>query len=123
MLPEDPIQTTLHKLGHVYLAEAHAFGGNSGSPMFVDVNKFKNNLGFDYRFLGVVTGEIQETEDLTLRVTTTYNGTVSANSNVSVIVPAFQVNNLLMAPSFQRLRDAYVMLHPAAQPTSQKPTK
>jgi hypothetical protein len=123
MLPQNLIQTTLHKLGHVYLAEAHAFGGNSGSPMFVDVNKFKNSFGFDYKFLGVVTGEIQETEDLTLNVTTTYKGSVSANSNVSVIVPVFEVNNLLMSPTFQHLRDAYVALHPAAQPTSQQPIK
>jgi hypothetical protein len=123
MLPQNLIQTTLHKLGHVYLAEAHAFGGNSGSPMFVDVNKFKNSLGFDYKFLGVVTGEIQETEDMTLNVTTTYKGTVSANSNVSVIVPAFEVNKLLMSPVFQHLRDAYVALHPVAQPTIQPPIK
>lgn len=123
MLPEGLIQTTLRKLGHVYLAEAHAFGGNSGSPMFVDVNKFKNSLGFDYKFLGVVTGEIQETEDLTLNVTTTYKGAVSANSNVSVIVPAFEVRDLLMSPVFQQSRDAYVASHPATQPTSQPPTK
>ncbi len=123
MLPEDLIQTTLHKLGHVYLAEAHAFGGNSGSPMFVDVNKFKNVLGFDYKLLGVVTGEVQETEDLTLKVATTYKGTISANSNVSVIVPAFEVNNLLMSPVFQHLRDAYVALHPATQQTNQQPPK
>jgi len=123
MLPQNLIQTTLRKPGHVYLAEAHAFGGNSGSPMFVDINKFKNGLGFDYKFLGVVTGEIQETEDLTLNVTTAYKGTVSANSNVSVIVPAFEVNNLLISPAFQHFRDNYVALHPAAQPTSQQPTK
>jgi hypothetical protein len=123
MLPQNLIQTTLHKLGHVYLAEAHVFGGNSGSPMFVDVNKFKSGFGFDYKFLGVVTGEIQETEDLTLNVSTTYKGTVSANSNVSVIVPAFEVNNLLMSPAFQRARDAFVALHPATQPTNQQPTK
>jgi hypothetical protein len=121
MLPEGLIQTTLHMLGHVYLAEAHAFGGNSGSPMFVDVTK--NGIGYDYKFLGVVTGEILETEDLTLNVATTYKGTVSANSNVSVIVPAFEVKNLLMSPIFQHNRDAYVALHPAAQPTSQPPIK
>lgn len=123
MLPEGLIQTTLHKLGHIYLAEAHAFGGNSGSPMFVDVNKFKNALGYDYKLLGVVTGEIQETEDLTLKVTTTYKGMVSANSNVSVIVPAFEVNNLLMSPIFQHLRDAYVASHPVTQPINPQPTK
>jgi len=121
MLPTEPIETTLRRLGHVYLAEAHAFGGNSGSPMFVDVTKFKNGIGFDYKFLGVVTGEIQETEDLTLKVTTTYKGTVSANSNVSVIVPAFEVKDLLMQQEFQRLRDAYVASHPAQPPPASSP--
>ena len=29
MLPTEPIQTTLGKPGHIYFAEAHAFGGNS----------------------------------------------------------------------------------------------
>jgi hypothetical protein len=104
-------------------AEAHAFGGNSGSPMIVDVNKFKSSIGYDFWLFGVVTGEIQETEDLTLKVTTTYKGTVSANSNVSVIVPAFEVNNLLKSPLFQQARDAYVASHPAAPPANQQPAK
>ena len=123
MLPKDPVFTTLRKPGNIFLAEAHAFGGNSGSPMFVDTSRFKNALGYDYKFLGVVTGEIKETADLTLEVSTAYAGTVSANSDVSVIVPAFQVRDLLMSPVFQGLRDAYVASHPAAQPTNQQPTK
>jgi hypothetical protein len=60
MLPEDLIQTTLHRLGHVYLAEVHAFGGNSGSPMFVDVNKFKSGIGYDYRLLGSLPAKYQK---------------------------------------------------------------
>lgn len=123
MLPSDLVQTTLRKLGHVYFAEAHAFGGNSGSPMFVDISKFKGGLGFDYRFLGVVTGEIKESADLTLEVSTTYAGTVAANSNVSVIVPAFEVKSLLLSAAFQRQRDAYVASLPTTQPAAPQPTK
>jgi hypothetical protein len=123
MLPKDPVFTTLHKPGSIFLAEAHAFGGNSGSPMFVDISRFKTVVGYEYKFLGVVTGEIKESADLTLEVSTTYAGTVSANSNVSVIVPAFQVKDLLMLPVFQGPRDAYVASHPIAQPTIQQPTK
>jgi hypothetical protein len=121
MLPEDLILTTLHRLGHAYLADVHAFGGNSGSPMFVDINRFRSGVGYDYRFLGVVTGEIQETADLTLHVITTYEGKISANSDVSVIVPAFEVKNLLMSAPFQQIRDAYVASHPAPQPTNEQP--
>jgi hypothetical protein len=90
-------------------------GGNSGSPMFVDLDKFKNTLGIDYRFLGVVTGEVRESSDLTLQVTTTYSGTVAANSNVSVIVPASQVKDLLLSPPLQQGRDAYVAQKLAGQ--------
>lgn len=123
MLPEEPIPTTLRQLGHVYLAESHIFGGNSGSPMFVDVNKFKNGVGFDYRFLGVVTGEIQENEDLTLKVSTTYKGTIPANSNVAVVVPASEVQKLLMLPQFRLSRDVYVAEHPESKPTNRPPAE
>ncbi len=123
MIPKDPVLTTLRKPGSLFLAEAHAFGGSSGSPMFVDVTRFKTAVGYDYKFLGVVTGEIKESADLTLEVSTTYAGAVSANSNVSVIVPAFEVRNLLMSHVVQGLRDAYVASDPAAQPTSPQPVK
>lgn len=117
MLPTELVPTTLRKLGHLYFTEAHAFGGNSGSPIFVDVNRFKNSLGFDYRFLGVVTGEVYETSDLTLQITTSYTGTIAANSNVSVIVPAFQVRDLLLSKPLQQQRDAFVAQTKTAQPT------
>ena len=51
MLPKDPVPTTLRKPGSIFLAEAHAFGGNSGSPMFVDISRFKTVVGYDYKFL------------------------------------------------------------------------
>jgi hypothetical protein len=60
---------------------------------------------------------------MTLKVMTTYKGTVFANSNVSVIVPAYEVNNLLMSPAFRHLRDAYVASHPVIQATNPQPTK
>ena len=108
MLPTDLINTTLKKLGHIYLAEAHAFGGNSGSPMFVDANKFKSSIGFDYRFLGVVAGEVYETNDLTLQTTGTIKGTLNANSDISVVVPAEEVRKILFSHKAQKLRDDFV---------------
>jgi hypothetical protein len=108
MLPTDLIETTLKKPGRVYLAEAHAFGGNSGSPMFVDVNKFKGSIGFDYRFLGVVAGEVYETNDLTLQTTATYKGTLAANSNISMVVPAQEVIKILLSEKAQKVRDEIV---------------
>jgi hypothetical protein len=108
MLPTDLINTTLKKPGRIYLAEAHSFGGNSGSPMFVDVNKFKGSIGFDYRFFGVVAGEVYETNDLTLQTTGTYKGTLAANSNISIVVPAEEVRKILFSQKAQRLRDDFV---------------
>lgn len=112
MLPPDLIETTLHHPGHIYLAEAHAFHGNSGSPMFVDVNKFKTGIGFEYRFLGIVAGEVLETTDLSLQTATTYHGSVSANSDISMIVPADEIRKIVLSPRAQHLRDAEI----AAQP-------
>ena len=115
MLPDDPIITTLKKLGRIYLTEAHAFGGNSGSPMFVDVNKFKGSLGYDYRFLGVVTGEVFEGNDLTLQVAATYKGSVAANSDISIVVPAEEVKKILFSPRVQRMRDLSIADVPQAK--------
>jgi hypothetical protein len=36
MMPDEELDTTLRKPGHIYLADAHAFHGNSGSPIFVN---------------------------------------------------------------------------------------
>jgi hypothetical protein len=37
MIPGEAVPTTMHTLGHVYLVDAHVFGGNSGSPMLIDL--------------------------------------------------------------------------------------
>jgi hypothetical protein len=108
MLPSDLMTTTLGKPGHIYLAEAHVFGGNSGSPMFVDAAKFRNGIGFEYKFLGVVSGEILETSDLTLQVTTSYKTSIAANSNVSMIVPADDVEKMLHSTELSQARDRAV---------------
>ncbi len=117
MLPSDPIQTTLRKLGHIYLTEVHAFGGNSGSPVFVDVNRFKNSVGFDYKFLGVIAGEIPESSDLSLQITTSYTGKIEANSGISVVVPAVEVKKLLLSQPLQALRDTTFQQQPISKPT------
>jgi len=106
MVPEEDMETTLHKPGRVYLAEVHAFGGNSGSPVFVDTNKFANIIGSSYSLLGVISGEVQESSDFTLHVTTSLNGIVEANSDVSVVVPSNQIKDILYSPSLQADRDA-----------------
>ena len=109
MVPNEAMETTLHKLGRVYLAETHAFAGNSGSPIFVDTNKFNNIIGGpSYKLLGVISGEVQETSDFTLHVITSYSANVVANSDVSVVVPANEIKSILYSPALQAGRDAFV---------------
>ena len=106
MVPGEKIPGTLKLPANIYLTEAHAFGGNSGSPMFVKVGGIRGNaLGGDsFRFLGVVAGEVHENADFTLSVTTTLTGQTSANSGISVVVPADDVKALLMSPVFVQQR-------------------
>jgi hypothetical protein len=105
MLPKEPMNTTLGKPGRVLLAEVHSFGGNSGSPVFVEVPVDRNSLAFKYRFLGVVAGEVVETSDLSLQTTASYKGNLQANSNISMIVPAEEVKKLLFLPLLVKERD------------------
>jgi hypothetical protein len=107
MIPEGMLRTVLNnRMGHIYLAEAHAFHGNSGSPVFVDPNKFSGIIGGPaYKLLGVISGEMFENSDLTLTVTTTISGNVAANSDVSMIVPAQQLAKLLDDPTLKAERD------------------
>ncbi len=116
MVPNGVMETTLHKPGRVYLTEAHAFAGNSGSPVFVDINKFANAVGGpSYALLGVISGEVLETSDLTLRVATTYTAKVGANSDVSIVVPMSEIKNILDSPALQAERDALAAQLPRAK--------
>jgi hypothetical protein len=108
MIPEGMMITTLHKPGRIYFAQIHAFHGNSGSPVFIDTNGFTNRIGFSYKFLGVISGEVPEDADFNLQVTTTYAATVAANSDISTVVPAEEVRKILFSPALQKERDDFI---------------
>jgi len=110
MIPEGTLPTTLSsKMGHIYLADAHAFAGNSGSPMFVDPNRFAGIIsGPTYKLLGVISGEMFENSDLTLSVTTSLSGNIAANSGVSMVVPGPELAKLLDDPALKADRDRQV---------------
>ena len=99
------------KSGSVYLADVHITKGNSGSPIFIipalglGANEGLGGVPGVFGLLGVVSGYMQETSDLTLRASTTWHASVQANSGVSVVVPAQQLKELLYSPELQRLRD------------------
>jgi len=108
MVPEGLLPTTLQKrLGRIFLADAHAFAGNSGSPVFVDPDKYSGTLYTIPRLglLGVLSGMVSENTDFTLNVTTTISGNLPANSGVSVVVPASELKRLLDSPVFKEARD------------------
>jgi hypothetical protein len=123
MIPNGLLNTTINNMpGHIYLAEAHVFGGNSGSPIFIDPNKFAGVIsGPAYKLLGVVSGEMFENTDLTMTATTTLTGNLGANSDVSMVVPAPELLKILRSPALQAQRDSEVIRLKAATGTSQQP--
>jgi hypothetical protein len=112
MLPDEELITTTGKPGKVYLADVHIFGGNSGSPVLVNLGGLHGSMisSDSYHMLGVVSGMYYEDTDVKLQVTTTASGTVHANSGIAMIVPASQVKALLEDPRLQSQRDAAVPL-------------
>lgn len=114
MLPDGPMTTTMCKAGNVYLADVHITPGNSGSPMFI-IPKLGLGAGISFGgtpsvfgLLGVVSGYMQETSDLTLRASTIWSASVQANSGVSIVVPAQQLKDLLESPELRGQRDETV---------------
>ncbi len=107
MMPDEkiPFVNTPEKL---YLADVHAFGGNSGAPAFVNLGGMHSGtlvVGEDYRLLGVVNGEVFEDENFNLELATTLQARGKVNSGVSTIVPADELKALLEDPRLQKLRD------------------
>lgn len=114
MLPSQPVSTTLRRPGRVYLAEAHVYGGNSGSPMFINLGGIRNGtmaFGSNYKLLGVVAGEYFENQSLELTVATTVQGKVAANSGISIVVPGYEVIDLVNSQNLQSARDKFVASH------------
>jgi hypothetical protein len=110
MMPDGPMVSTLCKPTRVYLADAHAIPGNSGSPMFITPKitlggALVLNGAFPYMLLGVVSGFMFEDHDMTLRATTDWTGTFHANSGISTVVPARELRKLLDGPTLKGLRE------------------
>lgn len=110
MMPDEELQTTTGKNGKIYLGEVHAFHGNSGSPVLVDVGGMRGSVfrvGEDYRLLGVVSGGYGEGEQNNL-VLETPLASKPGNSGIAIIVPASALKALLDDPRTVALRDSEV---------------
>ncbi len=117
MIPDEKMPTTLHVLGNVYLVDAHVFGGNSGSPMLVNLSGQRDNglmAGYNYHLLGLISGYVQETSDFKLQPVASYAGTVVANSGVATVVPAQQILDLFNVEVLRANRQKVFEAMPAA---------
>jgi hypothetical protein len=112
MIPDEKLDTTLRKPGHVYLGDAHIFEGNSGSPLFMNMSGMRNGslrLRPQYRLLGIVSGFYHEDSNLNLTVSTTpMRGTWEQNSGIEIVVPVGELKALLDSPAVQAARDSEV---------------
>jgi hypothetical protein len=123
MMPREPVPTTLRSLGDVYLVDSHVFGGNSGSPMFVDLAGQRGGgmiVGVNYRLLGVVSGYVQEDINFILQPVAAYAGTLTANSGIAMVVPAQKILDIINSAELQKQRDDVIKARSVQQaiPTS-----
>lgn len=117
MMPTDPIpmndpDSSNPIREHLYLADAHAFLGNSGSPLFVRTGGFKNGSirPTGVYLIGVVNGFIPETEDGKVTGAATFEGGEGnlPNSGILSFVPAQELWDLLYGVELQKQRDDQV---------------
>jgi hypothetical protein len=110
MIPDEKLETTLKKPGRLYLADVHVFGGNSGSPLMVNLGGFRNGgvSGSQYKLLGIISGYYHEDSDLKLTVATTLHGKLEQNSGIAMVVPADELKALLDSPALQAARDGEI---------------
>jgi hypothetical protein len=112
MMPEETLDTTLRKPGQLYLADLHAFHGNSGSPVFVNVSGTHHGnfiLGDNYLLLGILSGFYPESVGFSVPAATVLSGEVRDNSGIATIVPANELNKLLNSAEVQADRDRQVV--------------
>jgi hypothetical protein len=110
MMPSDKVPF-VGKAERVFLADMHVFGGNSGSPVFVNLggqHEGALSLTDDYRLVGVVNGDLSEDENFNLQIAATIQGTAHANSGISTFIPADDLKALVNDPRLLKQRDDVV---------------
>jgi hypothetical protein len=111
MLPGEKMPTTLHKPGQIYLADLHAFHGNSGSPVFANMGGFHHGsiiASDSYRLVGIISGYYPESAGFSIPAATVLTGEVRDNSGIAMIVPAEELLKLLNSAELQAQRDKIV---------------
>ena len=111
MMPEEKFETTLKKPGNLYLADAHAFHGNSGSPIFVSMGGAHRGslvLGEEYLLIGIISGYYPEQDSFVIPGAAVLTGEVRDNSGIATVVPADELLKLLDSPSLVASRNDIV---------------
>lgn len=118
LMPEEEIVTTMERLGRLYLADMHVYGGNSGSPVFVNMVGIRGSkvkiTPFPYGLLGIVSGYFFEDASHRLHVNTlvegplAVKGIVKVNSGVSAVVPADELYKILNSAALIAYREMAV---------------
>jgi len=111
MLPEESLDTTLHKKGRIVLADLHAFHGNSGSPVFVNLGGMHRGglyVGDRPLLLGIISGYYPESAGFSVPAATILTGEVRDNSGIATIVPSEELTKLLYSPMVRANRDEEV---------------
>jgi hypothetical protein len=112
MIPNEKIATTLQqKPGRLFLADVHAFHGNSGSPILVNVGGLRNGglqMGANYLLLGIISGYYPEDTTFNIPAARVLTGEVHDNSGIATVVPADELFKLLNSPAMRSFRDAHV---------------
>jgi len=111
MMPDEQIRTTLREPGNMFLADIHAFHGNSGSPIFVNTGGIRaGQLSASlYLLLGIVSGYYPESEtNFSVPAARVLTGEVRDNSGVTAIVPASELKALLDTTELKQAREASV---------------
>jgi hypothetical protein len=113
MLPQEMLDTTLHKKGQLILADLHALHGNSGSPAFVNLGGFRRGnmiVGERYILLGVISGYYPESAGFSVPAATVLTGEVRDNSGIATIVPGEELTKLLNSHEVQADRDNQIAI-------------
>lgn len=110
MMPDEDIKTTLQKPGHLFLADVHAFHGNSGSPLLVGIGGIRGNsfTAAGYLLLGIISGYYPEDQNITIPTAQVLTTEVHDNSGIATIVPAYELQTLLDSAPVQAARDAEI---------------
>jgi hypothetical protein len=98
----------------VFIAELQSWPGNSGSPVFLNLNGFRGStisVGGGLKFLGILLGSFLNKVSGTVG-NLQFIGGDGANTGISLIVPAASLKAILDSDSAQKSRDQAISAIP-----------